>query len=885
MRVGMLEARRLMSAVVAALAVAACSGGDDNGTEPTPTIDLALASATLSIVQGTSGTVNVTVTRGGGFAGAVTVDVDGEPTGVTVTPATIASGSTTGTLTIAAAGTAAPATTALTVRATGTGVTDKTAALSLTITAAPAQSYTLAVGSATATVAQGANTTQNITLTRTGGFAGAVGLAVEGLPTGVTGAFNPQSVTATSSVLTLTAAAGAATGTSTITVRGTATGQTDKTATFQLTVTAAATGSYTLAVTPTTVPVVQGATGTANVALTRTGGFTGAVALTVEGLPNGVTGAFNPASVTADASVLTLTAAAGAATGNATVTVKGTAAGQTDKTATFTLTVNAAGGYTMAVAPSPLPVQQGASNNATVTLTRTGGFAGAVALAATGLPNGVTAAFNPQSVTANTSTLTLTASPTATVGQATVTITGTATGIANQTATLTLNVTAATGGSGNTVWDFCTTTDTPVWFAMQDGTGAWTRVTGTGSRFQFNIASGRGGVAYVHAVTDAMISERRSAAKRMSAAIETTMMLRNKAVEIRASRRYAAQASRSMVDGFELSVFYGTQAEMNSQGTTQCLTGTGKTVNGTVAGVTAPQSAMISLGTSFASPPSGTTTFQLTDVPDGALDLVAARSSTNLTTFQTVVDKLIIRRNVNATAGSTLPVLDFNAAEAFAPATANISIGNLGGDAAIIATSFVTATTGVAGASLFSGFGLGAGPFTYYGVPTAQQAASDMHFAFVAATPASETATTGRFTGLFFKAPTDRTVTLGDNLPAQTISTAATTPYVRFRATGSITTAYNKFVEVTFSQSTAAVYRFVAIGATSGYLNNATTYDLTVPDFSGVAGWDNNWGPKTGVLTEWTVTAAGFSGIGIVSPTPVEGSTIQAAIRLGEITP
>lgn len=782
MRVGMLAARRLMSAVVAAMAVAACSGGDDNGTEPTPTIDIALSTATLSIVQGASGTVNVTVTRGGGYTGAVTVDVDGEPTGVTVTPATIASGSTTGTITIAAAGTAAAATTALTVRATGSGVTDKTSALSLTVTAAPAQSYTLAVGSGTVSLAQGASGTQNITLTRTGGFAGAVGLAVEGLPTGVTGTFNPQSVAGTTSVLTLNVGAGAAAGNSTITVRGTATGQ-------------------------------------------------------------------------------------------------------TDKTATFTLTVTAAGGYTMAVAPSPVPVQQGANANTTVTVTRTGGFAGAVALAATGLPNGVTAAFNPQSVTANTSTLTLTASPTATVGQATVTITGTATGVANQTATLTVNVTAATGGSGNTVWDFCTTTDTPVWLAVQDGTGAWARVTGTGSRFQFNIASGRGGVAYVHAVTDAMISERRSAAKRMSAAIETTMMLRNKAAEIRASRRYAAQASSSMVDGFELSVFYGTQAELNSQGTTQCFTGSGKTVNGSVAGVTPPQSAEISLGTSSASPPSGSNTFQLTDVPDGALDLVASRSTTNLTTFQTVVDKLIIRRNVNAAAGSTLPVLDFNAAEAFAPAEANITVGNLGGDAAILSTSFVTATTGAVGASLFSGFGLGAGPFKYYGVPTAQQAASDMHFAFVVAAPTSETATTARFTGLFFKAPTDRTVTLGDNLPTQTISAAATTPYVRFRATGSLTTAYNKFVEVVFSQSTAAVYRFVAIGATSGYLDNATTYDLTVPDFSGVAGWDNNWGPKTGVLTEWTVTGAGFTGIGIVSPNPVEGSTIQAAVRTGELTP
>ena len=785
MRLVKLTGRRLMSALVLTGIVAACSGGDDNGTEPTPTIGIALSANTLTLAQGNSGTVNVTLTRAGGFTGPVTIAVEGAPTGVTPTaaPTPIPTGSTGSVITINVAATVTPGNYNLTVRGSGTGVTDQTGTIALTVNAAP---------------------------------------------------------------------------------------------------------SFTLAATPATVPIAQGASGTVNIAITRTGGFAGAVALTAEGLPTGVTAAFNPQSVTTNASVLTLTAAAGATTGNATITVRGTATGQTDKTATFQLTVNAApaGGYTMAVAPTSVTVQQGGSNTATITLTRTGGFTGAVALAATGLPTGVTAAFNPQSVTDNTSTLTLTASGTATVGQATVTITGTATGIGNQTATLTLNVTGTGGGTGNTIWEFCTTADTPIWLAFQDGTGAWQRATPTGTRFQFNIASGRGGVAFVHPTTDAMIASQRTLAKRMSTVIETTLLMRNKAVEVRENRyasRYAARAS-SLVDGFDLSIFYGTQAELNSQGTSQCLAGAGKTVNGTVANVAPTQTADISLGDAFTSVTGGTTNFSLTGVPDGALDLVASRGEFNTTTFQTTVDKLIIRRGINAANNTTLPVLDFNATEAFAPAEANVTVGNLGTDIPIVSTSYFTAS-GTTGASIFSGFQTGTGPYKYYGVPTARQITGDLHFAFVLATPQSQTADNARFRGLFFKDPTDRTVTLGAVLPAQTVSVAATTPYVRLRATGSVTADYNKYVEVIYAQGSATVARSVSIGASAGYLSDATTYDFTIPEFSGVAGWDNNWGLKTGVETEWTVSGIGFTGIGVDSPAPVEGATIQGAIRFGTLTP
>ena len=331
MRVGMQEVSRLMTAMVAAATLAACSGGDDGGTNPTPAISIALSSATLSVVQGATGTVNLTLTRTGGFTGDVSIAVEGLPTGVTstVAPPSLGSAVSAAVITIGAGGTATPGVISATVRATGTGVTAQTAALAITVTAAPTPSFTLALAPTTLSVAQGANGTSAVTLTRAGGFTGAVALTAENLPTGVTAAFNPASVTGTTSTLTLTVAATAAAATTTITVRGTGTGVTAQTATLALTVTAPTAGSFTLAVTEATVTATQGGTGTANITLTRTGGFTGAVALTAENLPTGVTAAFNPASVTGTTSVLTLTVAANAPAASASMLVRGTSAGQT----------------------------------------------------------------------------------------------------------------------------------------------------------------------------------------------------------------------------------------------------------------------------------------------------------------------------------------------------------------------------------------------------------------------------------------------------------------------------------------------------------------------------------------------------------------------------
>jgi endoglucanase len=89
--------------------------------------------------------------------------------------------------------------------------------------------------------------------------------------------------------------------------------------------------------------------------------------------------------------------------------------------------------------PSAVTVNRGASASSTITITRTGGFTGSVALSASGLPAGVTAGFTPASVTATSSTVTFTAATAAALGPATVTITGTS-GSLTRTSTINLTV-------------------------------------------------------------------------------------------------------------------------------------------------------------------------------------------------------------------------------------------------------------------------------------------------------------------------------------------------------------------------------------------------------------------------------------------------------------
>jgi|GEM_PF-199999 len=214
--------------------------------------------------------------------------------------------------------------------------------------------------------------------------------------------------------------------------------------------TGSATPNFTLALSPTTLSVVQGSSGTATVTTAVSGGFNSAVALTISGVPSGATSSFNPTSIAAPGSgTSTLTIGGGtAAAGTYTVTVTGTGGGLT-KTATLSLTITAAASpnFTLSLSPTSLSVAQGATGTSTVTTAVSGGFNSAVALSVSGVPTGASSSFSTSSIAApgsGTSTLTINGG-TATAGTYTVTVTGTGGGL-TKTGTLSLTITSSGGG-------------------------------------------------------------------------------------------------------------------------------------------------------------------------------------------------------------------------------------------------------------------------------------------------------------------------------------------------------------------------------------------------------------------------------------------------------
>jgi subtilase family serine protease len=325
---------------------------------------------------------------------------------------------------------------------TGWGSPNTTGIINL-LAGSATPSFTLLDSPSSLSITQGSSGTSTVTVTDAGGFTGSVTLAASGLPSGVTAAFGTNPTTGTS-VLTLTASSTATTGTSTVTITGTS-GSLTATTTLALTVSATATPNFSIAASPTSLTVTQGASGTSTITITSTGGFNSATTLSATGLPTGVTAAFstNPVTPPANGSVtstLTLTASATATVGAATVTITGTS-GSTTHSATIALTVNSSSGtknFTLSLSPSSFTIDERGSVSTTLTVTSVNGFNSAVDLSVSGFPSGVsaTASANPVTPPANGSvnvTITWTATRRAPTGTTTIELIGTSGSLTNET--------------------------------------------------------------------------------------------------------------------------------------------------------------------------------------------------------------------------------------------------------------------------------------------------------------------------------------------------------------------------------------------------------------------------------------------------------------------
>jgi hypothetical protein len=307
-----------------------------------------------------------------------------------------------------------------------------------------APDFALTATPASQSVVAGNGTSYTATVTPSGGYSGTVTFSVSGLPAGATGTFTPASVTASgSSTLAVATTTAVAAGTYPLTITG-SDGTLTHTASVSLVVNAAVVGDFAISATPASQTVQAGNATSYSTTITPSGGFTGTVSLSASGLPAGASASFAPASITSGSgsSTLTVSTTAATAAGTYTLTITGTS-GALSHSTTVTLVVTApppAPDFTISASPASLTVRRGTSGSYTVTIGALNGFTGTVNLAVSGVPNRVTATFNPASVTTSgTSTLTISAANNAPKNPVTLTITGTS-GTTTHSTTVSLNI-------------------------------------------------------------------------------------------------------------------------------------------------------------------------------------------------------------------------------------------------------------------------------------------------------------------------------------------------------------------------------------------------------------------------------------------------------------
>ena len=181
--------------------------------------------------------------------------------------------------------------------------------------------FSVSATPASRTVTQGQPTSYDVTVTPTGGFAGAVTLGVSGLPAGAAGTFSPNPATSTST-LSVTTSATTPAGTYPLTITGTSGALTHQTSVTLVVQASAPAPDFTIGATPASRTVKRGASTTYAVTITRLNGFSGSVSLSVTGLPSKSTASFSPNPATST-STLTVSTKQGQR-GTFTLTIRGT---------------------------------------------------------------------------------------------------------------------------------------------------------------------------------------------------------------------------------------------------------------------------------------------------------------------------------------------------------------------------------------------------------------------------------------------------------------------------------------------------------------------------------------------------------------------------------
>ena len=552
------------------------------------------------------------------------------------------------------------------------------------------------------------------------------------------------------------------------------------------------------------------------------------VTLEIEGtLPSGVTAALSQNPVTGATTTLNISASGTATPGTAALTVTATGEGVTEKAVLIDVTVNLRGSHTVALSSNTMTVAQGGGGQATVLLARQNSNTGNVTLTATGAPSGMTVSFGESPTSAGSTTLTIAATGAVAPGSYNVSISGAQPGLTPTPTPATLAVTViAPPATTSMSVPFCSS-NMPVWFAYLNDGFLWQRATASGNSFTFN-----------------------------------------------ATDKLAIAFTFQNGTSSDIRFYFATRGELAGITDRDC-TGT-KNHPGTTSNVGAGQTALVALGSAFELV--NANAYLLEGVADRALDLVSTRGT--VTSGSLTPDRMVVRRGVNLANNASIPVIDYLGGDSFAPLPNTLNIAGVEAGESVYSENLFqggTTTTGL----IYTTQGT-SNVQTMYSVPASVLVPGDMNELYIDAFNTS--GTVAHTLVSYFDTPGDRTETLGPLLTTPTVTTAATSPYVRHRGQLASQSAYNTAARFVYLQGSSPSSRFVIVVMTAAHLGAVpATWDVVVPDVTGVTGFSSTWMHTTGQTTAFSAEAFSAPGSTLFGGLPAVGQVIKFGFRQSSV--
>jgi hypothetical protein len=231
--------RRGAFAAAAALLAFACGDGttdDDGPTGNQFAIQIAESRVLSPVVQGSSGTAEVTLTRSGGFTGAVALAAMGFPAGITVgiDPPQLTGSASRATVTVTVAGSVAVGSYTGTVEASAMSMRSS---IDIRVFVDPLPDFGLKMASETFTIPAGRTATAVVNIQHNSSFSSPMDLSLLNPPGGISATFLPPNPSyAPFSTMTISVAQNVAHGNYPVTLQATATGLSTRQLPFSITV-------------------------------------------------------------------------------------------------------------------------------------------------------------------------------------------------------------------------------------------------------------------------------------------------------------------------------------------------------------------------------------------------------------------------------------------------------------------------------------------------------------------------------------------------------------------------------------------------------------------------------------------------------------------------